>query len=79
MDGCWAMISKNLKSFLADESGQSTVEYVLLLVVMVTIIIKLGTIFKDKMLALIQGPMTQKLKSNFFARGGVHKFFISVR
>ncbi|MBI3556358.1 MAG: hypothetical protein HY074_08865 [Deltaproteobacteria bacterium] len=73
------MNSKNLKRLLKDESGQAATEYVLLLVVLVTIIIKLGGAFKDKVLALVNGPLRRQMQSRFFASGGVHRFPLKIQ
>ena len=65
------------RSFLNDASGQATVEYVLLMVVLVGVIITVGKTFHDRMLALVQGPLTAKLQAQFFS--APHKFPINLK
>jgi Flp pilus assembly pilin Flp len=45
---------KQLKNYMTDEEGQTAVEYVLLLVVVVAIIMKFKTQLEEKMGALIK-------------------------
>jgi Flp pilus assembly pilin Flp len=46
-------IKTNLKNFLKDESGQSTTEYVLLLVFIVAAVSKVGGTLKNKLDSLV--------------------------
>lgn len=65
---------KQLKDLLADESGQASTEYVLLLVVLIVIIKTLGSALRARMEALVKGPLSDKMRREFFKPGGVHQF-----
>ena len=46
-------LKENIKKFLKDESGQGTVEYILILVGVVA----LGFMFKDKIVSVVESKM----------------------
>ncbi|MBI3542919.1 MAG: hypothetical protein HY075_06575 [Deltaproteobacteria bacterium] len=72
-------LRKLARRFLEAEDGQATTEYVMLMAVLVGIIITLGKVFRDRMVSLVKGPVSNMLKQSFFRPGGVHKFPISLK
>jgi len=75
---CWELILRKacrvLRAFVADEQGQSTVEYVFLLGVLVIIILTIGKTLRSRLLALVQSKLQTQIQNNMFSNGGVHKF-----
>jgi hypothetical protein len=60
------------------ERGQSTVEYVLLLLVLVLTIFVVGKALKDRMQKLVDGPITNTINDRFTNEAAMHKFKLSI-
>jgi hypothetical protein len=60
------------------ERGQGTVEYVLLLLVLVLTIFVVGKALKDKMQKLVDGPITNTINDRFTNEAAMHKFKLSI-
>ena len=63
------MVRQRVKSLLNDESGQTVVEYVVMIVVVVMLVTTIGKIFKDRLGTLATGRVVANLKNIFFGTG----------
>ncbi|MGE4233352.1 MAG: Flp family type IVb pilin [Bacteriovoracia bacterium] len=64
---------QRLRSFLTDESGQATTEYVVFLVILIGIIIAVGFALREAILRLLQSRVGG-LASRFFNPNSMYRF-----
>ncbi|MEW6056306.1 MAG: hypothetical protein AB1540_06800 [Bdellovibrionota bacterium] len=69
---------KLLRSFLEDESGQASIEYVSLLAVIAGLFLVVGPLIRNAMRNLLEGTVGNYLERRFFQSGAIHRFPIRI-
>lgn len=72
------MLPKKQKRSLNKKIGQTTVEYVMLIVVVVVMVLSVSFFLRQRLLQIAQGRIGNYLNQQFFSPAKLHRFPIKI-